>query len=92
MPDDLLQNVMSQLKITGQDFHFEDESDVEGLKSKARRNLRSLAKTHHPDLTKDPHRVQIFRAATEVVADIEKTQYVPPRRRRKRRYSFTVMR
>lgn len=83
--------IMRHLGIGPGDFDIGSHEQLTSLKAKARKGLRTLAKTHHPDCTRESHRVDLFKVAVKVVEDIENTEYVPkPVRRRKLRYSFTV--
>ena len=85
--------VMRRLDIDPNDFVVSSAEQLAALKTRARKGLRTLAKTHHPDCTRDVHRIDLFKVAIKVVEDIENTEYVPkPVRRRKLRYSFTVTR
>jgi hypothetical protein len=83
---------MDLLGIGSEDFVFQSARALEDFKALARKRLRVLAKTHHPDCTDQHERVELFRAAAQIVSDIETTEYVPAPTviRRKRRYSFTV--
>jgi hypothetical protein len=94
MTDAQICEAMRTLGIGSTDFSFEGPEDLDMLKARARRALRSLAKTHHPDRTADKRRHEVFRVAAHVVQDIESTEYVAPvaRRRRKTRYSFSITR
>ncbi len=94
MTDAQICEAMRLLGISTFDFSFELPEDLDQLKARARRALRTLAKTHHPDRTADKDRHELFRVAAHVVEDIEYTEYVPPvaRRRCKLRYSFSITR
>lgn len=83
-------DAMVAIGIRAEDFAFESEHALSELKARARKGLRKLARTHHPDTTECSEQTDLFRVAAEVVQDIEKTEYVQPRRRV--RYSFTVTR
>ena len=92
MTDSQLCQAMDLLGISNEDFCFRSQQELDAFKLNARKRLRMLAKTHHPDCTDRHERVELFRIAAQIVHDIEAVQYTPPqtRNRKKRRYSFTV--
>lgn len=93
MTDSQLCTAMDLLGIGSEDFVFQSARELEDFKALARKRLRVLAKTHHPDCTDQHERVELFRAAAQIVSDIETTEFAPvftATRKKRRRYSFTV--
>jgi hypothetical protein len=87
--DSQIVEVMRLLGIESSDFHFGSRSELDSLKKRSRKRLRRMALQYHPDRTSCPRKQELFRVATQVVADLETTEYVQPRTRKRKRYSYS---